>query len=77
MPFWRGAPFSLPHISLFLLVWLSPIYVAMAYDYFRQKIVHPVYVIGLVTLSLFRLRNPVKETETWLSISGWLASFYM
>jgi len=49
----------------------------MAYDFFRRRIIHPVYVIGLVSLGVLRLRGPLRESEEWLSISGWLAKFFM
>jgi hypothetical protein len=61
---------------LYLVVWLSPIYSAMLYDWFKHRIVHPVYLLGIVTLALIRLRTPLRDSETWLSISGWFAKFY-
>jgi hypothetical protein len=58
MPYWRRAQgLSFQYVSTSMLVWLSPIYVAMAYDYSRQRIVHPVYVIGIVSLGILRLRG--------------------
>ena len=80
MPFWKSAPamsLSWPHIGTFLLVWLSPIYVAMIYDYVRRRLIHPVYVIGILTLGVLRLRNPLRQSEAWLDFSAWLAAFYI
>jgi hypothetical protein len=79
LPFWRSAPpsaLSAPHIVKFMLIWLSPIYVAMAYDYLKARIVHPVYLLGIVVLTAMRLRGPLRETDTWQSLSGWLVPFF-
>ncbi len=61
---------------LYLAVWLSPIYTAMLYDWFKRRIVHPVYLLGMVTLALVRFRTPLRDSETWLSISAWFAKIY-
>jgi hypothetical protein len=76
LPFWLGAPVTPWNFSLFIIIWLSPIFVAMVYDYFSKGIVHPVYLIGVLSLITLRFRNPVKETQMWLDVSGWLAGFY-
>ena len=52
-------------------VWLSPIYLAMIYDYYRKKEVHPAYVIGLVTLAIVPLRDSVATTDGWQSFASW------
>jgi len=77
MPFWYGMrDVSFREVVPSLLVWLSPIYVAMAHDYFRRKIVHPVYVLGIACLILLRLRPLLRDTDAWMSFSGWLATFF-
>jgi hypothetical protein len=76
LPFWLGAPVTVFNFLLFLIVWLSPLFVAMGHDYLSRRIIHPVYVIGVLSLIALRFRNPLKETDTWLSVSGWLAGFY-
>jgi hypothetical protein len=78
LPFWHGTQImTLREAVPFLVVWSAPIYIAMAHDYFRRRIVHPVYVIGLIVLVLVRLRAPLKDSDAWLSFSGWLAKFFL
>ena len=61
---------------IFLLVWPAPIYIAMAYDYVVKRLVHPVYLLTLFTMLVWRLCLPLRDTEVWLDISTWLAGFY-
>lgn len=61
---------------LFLLVWPLPIYIAVAYDYATKRIVHPVYMIGLAAMVAMRLVVPLRESETWLALTAWLATLY-
>ena len=60
-----------------MLVWSSPILLAMAYDFARRRIVHPVYVLGLVLMLLESpmVRRVARGTEMWRSISGWFVTF--
>ena len=63
--------------ALVMLVWSSPILLAMGYDFAKRRIVHPVYVLGLVLLLLESpmVRRVARGTETWRSLSGWLVTF--
>jgi hypothetical protein len=58
-------------------IWLAPIVIAMAYDFWRRRIVHPIYVLGLVVLTLEGpvVRVATRGTETWRTITGWLATW--
>ena len=69
-----GEPRSL---LLLHLIWTAPILLAMAHDLWRQRRVHPVYVLGLVVLVLEGplLRIAVRGSEEWLSISSWFATW--
>ena len=58
---------------IFLSIWLAPVLIAMAYDYASRKIVHPVYVIGLVSLTLVSLRDLARETDIWMGIARGLS----
>jgi hypothetical protein len=60
----------------FLLVWPLPIYIAMAYDYATKRLVHPVYLTGLAAMAGMRLVLPLRESETWLALTAWLATLY-
>ena len=48
---------------------------ALLYDWFRNRIVHPIFAIGgsLLVVS-WPLRAVIARTDTWLAISGWLTS---
>jgi hypothetical protein len=61
----------------FLLIWLSPLWIAMLYDGIRYRIVHPVYVFGALILVAVRYRQLVRETDSWLAISRWLGERLM
>lgn len=61
---------------LFLLVWPLPIYIAMAHDYLTKRLIHPAYVIGLAAMLAMRLVLPLRGSQTWLALTGWLATLY-
>jgi len=69
-----GSP---PNRLLLHLIWTAPILVAMAHDFWRQRRVHPVYVLGLVVLVLEGplVRAPARQSQLWLDMSGWLAAW--
>jgi hypothetical protein len=58
-------------------IWVAPILLAMAHDFWRQRKVHPVYVLGLVVLVLEGplVRTPARVSETWQNMAGWLATW--
>jgi hypothetical protein len=57
----------------YLLLWLSPLWIAMAYDWVRHRTVHPVYAVGAFLLIALRYRQLLRETDAWLAVSRWLA----
>ena len=59
------------------LIWTSPIVLAMAHDFWKQRKIHPVYVVGLIVLILEGplVRGPARHGETWMNVSGWLATW--
>ena len=56
---------------IFVSIWLSPIYLAMIYDYYRSKKVHSAYVIGIIALALVPLRDTLAMTDGWQSFASW------
>ena len=68
-PFGGTTSVALGDVIPFLLVWLSPVWVAMLYDGFKYRIVHPVYAIGALLLIALRYRQLIRETDTWMAIS--------
>jgi hypothetical protein len=68
---------ALADVIPFLLVWLSPLWIAMLYDGIRHRILHPVYLFGAILLVLLRYRQLIRETDTWMAISHWIAERLM
>jgi hypothetical protein len=73
MPF----PAELRNPWVLHVVWALPIIAAMAHDFWRQRRIHPIYVLGLVVLVLEGplTRAAVRDTEQWRAVSGWLATW--
>jgi hypothetical protein len=59
----------------FSLVWLLPIYLAMAYDFVKLRIVHPVYLLSVGLLVAVRFRRPMADTEIAQAFATWVAGF--
>jgi hypothetical protein len=53
---------------VFLLVWLSPLFAAMAFDLFTRRRVHPVHFVNVAVLAAAFLRIFFMESEGWLRI---------
>jgi hypothetical protein len=62
---------------LVLLIWTLPILLAMAHDFWRQRRVHPIYVLGLVVLVVEGpvLRGIARRSEWWFDITAPLAAW--
>lgn len=65
-----------PPDQWFFLVWPLPVYIAMVHDYATKRLIHPVYVMGLLAMVGMRLVLPWRSSETWLDFTTWLAAFY-
>jgi hypothetical protein len=61
----------------FMAVWPLPVYVAMVHDFSTRRIVHPVYVIGIVAMLAQRVVLPLRNTETWQTIAAKITSLYV
>lgn len=68
-----GAP--APYL-VFVAVWLSPLLIAMLYDLYRYRIIHPAYVIGLVVLATVPMRSQLAQTDGWKTAAGWFISLF-
>jgi hypothetical protein len=64
-------------IPLVYLLWIFPILAAMAHDFWRQRRVHPVYVLGLFVLVLEGpiSRRIVGTSEQWRDLTARLATW--
>ena len=71
----RAIGIATPVLHLvFVLVWLSPIIIAMIYDFNRRRLVHPVYITGAIVLTVSSFRDAVVTTDIWLAFTQWLAN---
>ena len=60
--------------ALRIAIWVSPVMLAMAYDYFTRRLIHPAYVVGLIGLLILSQRGRLQGTAFWDVISGWLVT---
>lgn len=67
-------PDSAASHTILLALWMSPILLAMAHDYFRQRIVHPVFVVGVLVLGASSFRDPIRFSDSWINFTHWLAA---
>ncbi len=63
----------LPLLSLRWGIWMSPVALAIAYDFKGRRLVHPIYLLGLGAF-LVRIVSPglISGTETWVAFSNWV-----
>ena len=60
----------------FMLVWPAPVYIAMIHDFRTRKLVHPVYVIGIVAMLAMRLVLPLGSSHMWQTIASRITAVY-
>jgi hypothetical protein len=60
----------------FMRVWPVPVYIAMVHDFRTQKLVHPVYVIGIVAMLTMRLVLPLGSSHMWQTIASRITAVY-
>jgi hypothetical protein len=62
------------HTLGFLLIWSSPILIGILHDYWTERrLIHPAYVVGLLTLSVLSRRAAWADTQLWGAFCQWLA----
>lgn len=63
----------LPFLAMWLTVWAVPILLAMAYDYRTQRVLHPVYLLGLAAILVRGYVPPfIVNTDRWTAIVHWV-----
>ena len=66
----------LPLLSMRQAVWVSPILLAMAYDFRTKRVVHPVYPIGLGAFFVRAISPGIfADTDAWSRAAHWLIAF--
>jgi hypothetical protein len=68
---------ALGDVIPFLAVWLSPVWIAMAYDWWRERRIHNVYVFGVLLLVALRYRQLLRNTAAWEHFLNWLTARLM
>ncbi len=53
---------------VFLLVWLSPLFAAVAFDVFTRRRVHPVHLVSIGVLTVAFMRIFFMDSDGWLKI---------
>ncbi len=52
--------------NLMLAVWYSPILLGLAYDFWKKRLIHPVYVVGLLVLYISSFRAELMQVDLWV-----------
>ena len=60
----------------FMLVWPIPVYLLMIHDFYKKRLIHPVYLIGVAAMLTMRLILPVGSSRAWQSIAAVITAFY-
>jgi hypothetical protein len=55
-------------LGILVLVWLTPLLVAMAYDLMTVRRIHPVYWIGAAVSLVSIARFPLAQTDAWRAV---------
>jgi hypothetical protein len=75
MHWFLGGP-PAPVVPL-LLIWLAPIYAGMAYDFVTRRIVHPVYLTGVLAVLFMKFwRVAIARSEPWNAFTDWVMTLY-
>ena len=74
MPWFKGtASVAAADVIPYLLVWLSPVLIAMSVDWVRKRQIHVVYIFGTGLLVLQRCREVLRQSDAWRDFMHWLA----
>jgi hypothetical protein len=60
----------------FMLVWPPPVYLLMIHDFYKKRMIHPVYVIGVAAMMAMRLILPFGGSRAWQSTAAWITALY-
>ncbi len=75
MHWFLGGP-PAPDVAV-LAIWLLPIYVGMIYDGVTRRIVHPVYVLGILAILFMKYwRVHIMRSDAWRSTADWAVALY-
>ncbi len=75
LPFFNGTgSVALADVVPYLLVWLSPVLIAVIHDWRKHRLIHPVYIFGMGLMVALRYRQLLRETDAWRDFMHWLAA---
>lgn len=60
----------------FMLVWPIPVYLLMIHDFYKKRLIHPVYLMGVAAMLTMRLILPFGSSHAWQLIAAWITAFY-
>jgi hypothetical protein len=60
-----------------LLLWYSPVLVAIVHDLVTRRRIHPVYLIGVVAMAVAFLRVPYSQTDQWHGIARTILALFL
>ena len=60
-----------------LLLWYSPVLVAIVHEVVTRRRIHPVYLIGVVAMAVAFLRVPYSQTAQWHGIARTILSPFL
>ena len=72
-----GDPAAFGSTAIRLVLWYSPVLVAIAHELVTRRRVHPVYLIGVVAMGVGLLRLPYAQTEQWHGIARAILAPFM
>jgi hypothetical protein len=74
MPWFNGTrSIAVADVIPYLLLWLSPVLIAMTVDWIRKRQIHAVYIFGIAILVLQRYREVLRQSDAWRDFMHWLA----
>lgn len=66
-----------PPVVPVLAIWLTPIWIGMVYDFVTRRIVHPVYLLGILAVVWMKfVRGALARTEAFDAFVAWVTRFY-
>ena len=63
--------------AVFIGIWITPILLVMLHDYVKQRLIHPIYLVGISVLAASAYRDGIRDTALWRVFTEWLATLFV
>ena len=63
--------------AVFIGIRITPILLAMLHDYVKQRLIHPIYLVGIAVLAASAYRDGIRDTAMWRVFTEWLATLFV